>query len=97
MKIDHIGCKPDRGQSMRWGGAALGQLAHRVDRAAYPGACLGPTLLSVVLDSLLPEFCNFHDRISFCCCGVLPPHFFLVYLYAQHVETNTYTKEIESE
>jgi hypothetical protein len=44
-----------------------------------------------------PEFHDFHDRIPSCYHSVLPPHLFPIYLYAQHVETNTYPKrKIES-
>ena len=74
----------------------VGRPDHRGDRAACFEAHLGPALVDVVLGPLLPEFHDFHDRISFCCRSVLPPHLFLVYLYAQHVETNTYPKKIES-
>ena len=70
----------------------MGQLTHRLGRAAYPGACSGPTLVDVVLGPLHSKIHDFCDRISFCCHGVLPPHLFPIYLYAQHVDTNTYTK-----
>jgi hypothetical protein len=53
----------------------------------------GPTLVSMVLVPLLSKIHDFHDWISFHCHGVLPSHSFPIYLYAQHVETNTYTKE----
>ena len=74
----------------------MGQSAHRGDRAASPRARSGPSLVDVVLGPLLYEFHDFHDQISFCCRGVPSPYLFPIYLYAQHVETNTYTKEIES-
>ena len=74
----------------------MGQSAHRDGWAAHSRAHLGPTLVSVVFVLLFSKFHDFCDRILFCCRGVLPPHLFLVYLYAQHMETNTNTKEIES-
>jgi len=74
------------------GGARLGRPAHVGGWAAHSRARFGPTLASMVFGPLLSEFHDFCDRILFCCRGVLPPHLFLVYLYAQHVETNTYTK-----
>ena len=70
----------------------MGRLARVVGRAAHSQAYFGPTLASVVFVSLLSEIHDFRDRILFCCRGMLPPHLFLVFLYAQHVETNTYTK-----
>ena len=74
----------------------VGRPAHRGDQAASSRARSGPTLVDVVLGPLLPEFLDFSDRIPFYCRGVLPPHLFPIFLYAQHVETNTYPKEIES-
>ena len=71
----------------------MGHLAHVGGWAAHSQAHLGPTLVSMVFGPLLSKF---HDQISFCCHGVLPPHLFPVYLYAQHVETDTHKKEIES-
>jgi hypothetical protein len=65
-------------------------------RVAYPKAHSSLSLVNVVLGTLLLEFCDFHDWILFRCRGVLPPHLFPIYLYAQYVETNTYTKEIEN-
>jgi hypothetical protein len=62
-------------------------------QAAHSHAHSGLTLASVVLVSLHSEFHDFRDQILFCCSGVFPPHLFLVYLYSQHVETNTYTKK----
>ena len=81
---------------MRQGEAGLGWLAHEGGRVTHSRARSGPTLVSVVFGPLLPEFHDFHDQILFRCRGVLPPHLFPIYLYAQHVETNTYTKEIVS-
>ena len=77
------------------GGAGLGRPAHVGGRAAHSRVRFGPTLVSMVFGPLLSEFHDFCDRILFCCHGVLPPHLFPVYLDAQHVDTNTYTK-IES-
>ena len=90
-----MGHKPDHGQSTRRGKARLGWPANRDGQVAHSHAHSGPTLVSVVLVPLLSEFHDFCDRILFCCHGVLPPHLFPVYLDAQHVDTNTYTK-IES-
>ena len=70
----------------------IGRPAHRGGRAAYSRVRFGPTLASVVLSPLLSEFHVFRDRISSCCCGVLLHTCFPVFLYAQHVETNTYPK-----
>ena len=95
MKIDHMGRKPDRGQTTRRGGTVVGRLARRGDEVAWPEAHLDPALVDVALGPLLLEFHDFRDRILFYCRGVLPPHLFPVYLDAQHVDTNTYTK-IES-
>ena len=74
----------------------MGRPAHRDDWAACLRAHSGPSLVDVVFGPLLPEFSDFCDRITLCCHGVLPPHLFPIFLYAQHVETNTYTKLIES-
>ena len=76
---------------MRRGGAGLGWQAHRVDPVACPEARSGPTLASMVLVPLLSEIHDFRDRVLFCYRGVPPPHLFPI--YAQHVETNTYTKK----
>ena len=66
-------------------------------RAARSQAHLGPTLASAVLGPLLPEFRDLHDWISSLLSRCVSPTLvFLVYLYAQHVETNTYPKEIAS-
>jgi hypothetical protein len=74
----------------------MGQPTHVGGQAAHSQACSGPTLVSKVLSPLLPEFCDFRNRILYCCRGLSPPHLFPLYLYAQHMETNTYPKEIES-
>ena len=50
----------------------VGRPAHRGHRVAYSKACLGLTLVNVILGPLLPEFHDFRDRIRFCCHGVLP-------------------------
>ena len=76
IKIECIGLIPDRGQSTRQGGTVVGWAAHVGGWAARSQARLGPTLASTILGPLLPEFSNFHDRISFCCCSVSPPHLF---------------------
>ena len=95
--MEHMGRKPDHGRTVRRGGTVVGWLAHRGDGVAGPEAHLGLALVDVVLGLLLLEFCDFRDRILLYCRGVLPSHLFHVYLYAQHVETNTYIqKEIES-
>ena len=96
MKIEHIGLKLDHGRSVRRGGAGLGRPALVGGQAAHSWASFGPTLASIVLVPLLSDFHDFRDRISFHYRGVLPPHLFFIYLYAKHVETNMYTKEIES-
>jgi len=96
VKIEHMGRKPDRGRSARRGGIVMGWLAQVGDQMAWSKAHLGLALVDMVLGLLLPKFRDFHDRTLFCCGGVLPPHLFPIYLYAQHVETNTYPKEIES-
>ena len=78
---------------MRTGDAVLGQPAHVIGRAAHSRVYFGPTLASVVLVSLLSESRDVRDQISSCCHGVLHPHLFPIYLFAQHVEINTYPKE----
>ena len=50
----------------------VGRSAHRGDRVACSEACLGPTLVNVILGLLLHEFHDFRDRILFYCHGVLP-------------------------
>ena len=90
-----MGHKPDRGRSMRQGRAGLGWPAHVGGWATHSRAHFGPTLVSVVYGPLLSEFRDFRDRILSCCHDVLPPHLFPIYLYAQHVETNTYSKSRE--
>ena len=75
---------------MRQGSAMMGQPADAGGQAAHSRACFGPTLVSVVFILLLSEFHDFCDRIPSCCRGVSPPLLFPVYLYAQHVKTNTY-------
>jgi hypothetical protein len=90
MKIEYIGLIPDRGQSMRWGGATVG-------RVTWPRPNLGPALLCVVLVSFFFEFHDFCDRISFRRHGVSPPHLLPVYLHAQQGrDKNTYLEKIES-
>ena len=71
----------------------MGQLAHVGGRVAHSQARSSPTLASVVFDSLLPDFHDFGDQISFVVVVCLPPHLFPIFLYAQHVETNTYPKK----
>ena len=71
-----MGRKPDRGQSVRRGGAGLGRLAHVGGQVAHSWAYFSPTLASVVFGPLLSEFHDFHDRILSCYCGVSPPHLF---------------------
>ena len=88
-----MGRKPDHGQSTRRGKARLGWPANRDGQVAHSHAHSGPTLVSVVFIPLLLAIHDFRDRTSFHCRGVLPPHLFSIYVYAQHVETNTYTKE----
>ena len=92
MKIECIGLKPNRGRSSRRGSAVMGRPAHVKGWAARSRVRFGPTLVSVVYGPLLSEFRDFRDRILSCCHDVLPPHLFPIYLYAQHVETNTYPK-----
>ena len=96
MKIEHIRLKPDRGRSARRGGAELGWPDHVGGQVAHSWAHFGITLVSVVFDLLLSKFHDFYDRIPFCRRGVLPPHLFSIYLYAQHREKNTYPKKIEN-
>ena len=87
IKIECTRLKPDRGQSVRRGGAGLGRLAHVGGQVAHSWAYFSPTLASVVFGPLLSEFHDFGDRILSCCCGVFAHTCFPVYLYAQHVET----------
>ena len=97
MKIEHMGHKPDHGQSVRRGSAMVGHQGHRGDQVACSEARLGPTLVNVILGLLLPKFHDFHDWILLCCHGVLPPHLFPIYLYAQHdniIESNRKNHEI---
>ena len=61
VKIYHTGRKPDREWSARRGGIVMGWSSHVGDRAAYPGARSGPTLLDMVLGPLVPELHDFHD------------------------------------
>ena len=56
--------------------AVVGRLAHVGSQAAHSRARFGPTLASVVFGPLLSEFHDFHDQISLCSHGVLPPHLF---------------------
>ena len=88
-----MGRKPDHGRTVRRGGTVVGWLAHRGDGVAGPEAHLGLALVDVVLGPLLPEFHDFPNQILFYCRGVLPPNLFPIYLYAQHVETNTYIQK----
>jgi hypothetical protein len=49
MKIECIGLKPDRGQSMRRRGIERDRVAQGEGQAAHHGGCSGPTLSYVVL------------------------------------------------
>ena len=53
MKIECMGCKPDRAQSVRQSGAVMGWAAHRGGREAHSRVYSRPASLYVVLDSLL--------------------------------------------
>jgi hypothetical protein len=92
VKIEHMGHKPDRGRSRWREGTVVGRPTQRGDRVAWLEAHSGLALVDVVLGPLLSEFHDFHDRILLCCQGVLPPHLFPIYLYAQYMERNTYPK-----
>ena len=94
MKIEHIGLKPDHGWSLRWDGVVMGRPAHVGGRAAHSWARSGPTLASVVLSLLLPEFCDFHDRILSWCWGVSPPHLWQNHPIYESTSTMATTKAI---
>jgi hypothetical protein len=65
MKIECIGLKLDRGQSSGRGGKVMGRAAQGGGQVAHSRVYLGPTLSYMVLRSLFPKFCDFHDRIPF--------------------------------
>ena len=74
----------------------VGRPAHRGHRVAYSKACLGLTLVNVILGPLLPEFHDFRDRIPFCCRSVLP-HTCLLFIFMHNMWRQTHIqKEIES-
>ena len=75
----------------------IGQPTHVGGQAAHSQARSGPTMASVVCGPLLPEFCDFHNRIPFCCHGVSPPTCFLFTFMHNMWRQNTYPNGVEVE
>ena len=71
----------------------VGWATHVGGRAARSQAHLGPTLVSVVLGPLLPEFCDLHDWISSLLSRCVSPTLVFLYTFMHNMWRQTHIQK----